>query len=612
MASFDLDDPVREALSEAYSASGLGPTVTIDEVTGVTSLGTKKNPTVKDWRDSYKNYINGGGSAISAPDKMSTSKFYSHSLFEGSGASYYSSPRVSQGLMADIQTTIGSGSPTTATATDAGAGTTSAASYAPRAYRRYMQESSGDVYGGGPSTGAPEGPGSTISADSVKGVTLGTHDRPTSVLADIPFTMKDTQTIGKQGTFREGDFLNVPTAAEIMANPDLYGEMTREEAEQIDRRTVNEFAEDYMSIVLGNKTGEMTIGQQIKALQDQDFSPQDIAKKMASMGFAGLAKSLVGVKSPTPFDPFIGEIFSEILFGTGKSQHGRIGTVDKTTLDHRTGNSLEGLGYNGDALDAIAGFDINGFAVNAQGDLLTIDGMYSRRGLFAGPFDALYSSPLSTRHNKEASALRNPRLSDALNSKNPAEAVEGYINNLDFSDLFSLYSAMDNPAYTHKDQSIIDVLSRSKIGKPGYIRDLLTSAMTRPDPVNRPMGALSPFGADDADMDRISADQRALSPFGADYSQTDYTSSDVSAPGEIDFSSGVETDSPYSDPAKGGGGTGPTGSDSAPSGQDGRDASDPRGELGGGYGGPGLSGGSSGGSSGDSNDGGGYGAGAQM
>ena len=78
MASFDLSDPVREALAEAYSASGLGPTVTIDEVTGVTSLGTKKNPTVKDWRDSYKNYVNAGGSPISAPDKMSTSKFYSH------------------------------------------------------------------------------------------------------------------------------------------------------------------------------------------------------------------------------------------------------------------------------------------------------------------------------------------------------------------------------------------------------------------------------------------------------------------------------------------------------------------------------------------------------
>ena len=70
MASFDLDDPVREALSEAYSASGLEQTVTIEEDTGVTSLGTKKNTNVKDGQEAYKNYNNGGGSAIGATDNM--------------------------------------------------------------------------------------------------------------------------------------------------------------------------------------------------------------------------------------------------------------------------------------------------------------------------------------------------------------------------------------------------------------------------------------------------------------------------------------------------------------------------------------------------------------
>jgi len=533
MASFDLDDPVREALSEAYSASGLGPTVTIDEVTGVTSLGTKKNPTVKDWRDSYKNYINGGGSAISAPDKMSTSKFYSHSLFDGSGASYYSSPRVSQGLMADIQTTIGSGSPTTATATDAGAGTTSAASYAPRAYRRYMQESSGDVYGGGPSTGAPEGPGSTISEDSIRGVTLGTHDRPTSVLADIPFTMQDTQTIGKQGTFREGDFLNVPTAAEIMANPDLYGEMTREEAEQIDRRTVNEFAEDYMSIVLGNKTGEMTIGQQIKALQDQDFSPQDIAKKMASMGFTSLAKALVGVTSPTPFDPFIGEIISEILFGTGKSQHGRVGVRDGSELDTRTGKRLDGTPYTGDVLSAIAGYNPwTGDAIDNEGYTILIDGMVVNKGIPWGKGEiGDYIRSQSRKATPEGDLIRALGImgENTFRGKSPYSGITvNTMSNFQNAALKGLLSPE-----SLKNNKNLNALVISPFGKKMNINQLglNISAIT---PAGDPMGQTK-LGTPSFYGLGVEDDQRSV-PYSppdintADYSRTDYTSSDVSSP----------------------------------------------------------------------------------
>mgnify|MGYP003650877963 CR=1 FL=1 len=597
MASFDLSDPVREALAEAYSASGLGPTVTIDEITGVTSLGTKKNPTVKDWRDSYKNYINGGGSAISAPDKMSTSKFYSHSLFDGSGASYYSSPRVSQGLMADIQTTIGSGSPTTAT--DAGAGETSAASYAPRAYRRYMQESSGDVYGGGPSTDAPEGPGSTISEDSIRGVTLGTHDRPTSVLADVPYTMQDTQTIGKDDKFRAGDFVNVPTAAEILANPDLYGVKTREEAELMDRRNIKEFGEDYMAIALNQQTG-MNAKQQIDALLNQGFSLQDAAKKVASMVGTTVVKSAVGVKAPTFFDPFIAEIINEIFFGTGKSQHGRVGVRDGSELDTRTGLRLDGGEYTGDDLGVIAGYNAwTGDAIDNQGYTILIDGMVVNKGLpwGKGPIGD-YIRSQSRKATPEGDLIRALGImsENTFRGKSPysgltMNTMSGF-QNAALKGLLSPESLKNN-----KD---LNALVNSPFGKKMNITQLgLNVAAITPagDPMGQTkLGTPSFYGLG------VEDDQRSV-PYSppdmntTDYSGTGYTpemedtigwmageESDVSlAGGSGDDtlggsppSGGDTPDSPYSDPDKGGGGTGPSGG-SGSGGDSGGFGSDPSG-----------------------------------
>lgn len=106
MAYFDVDDPVRAQLQEAYELTGKGPTVTLDSVTGETTLGSKRNPTAADWQRSYHKYINNGGHLISAPKGMSNTRFYQHSLFQGKGLSYYSQPPVSQGLLADIQGTL--------------------------------------------------------------------------------------------------------------------------------------------------------------------------------------------------------------------------------------------------------------------------------------------------------------------------------------------------------------------------------------------------------------------------------------------------------------------------------------------------------------------------
>ena len=106
MAYFDVDDPVREKLQELYESSGKGTTISIDSVTGETILGAKKNPTAADWRKSYQEYIANDGPLMSAPKGMSNTRFYQHSLFEGSGMNYYSQPPVSRGLLADIQGTL--------------------------------------------------------------------------------------------------------------------------------------------------------------------------------------------------------------------------------------------------------------------------------------------------------------------------------------------------------------------------------------------------------------------------------------------------------------------------------------------------------------------------
>ena len=107
MAYFDVDDPIRKQLAEKYESSGKGPTITVDAVTGETSLGAKKNPTAKDWRDSYENYMRQGGSPLTAPTGMSATRMYQHPVFKGRGMSYYSSePFESTGFLGEIQQDI--------------------------------------------------------------------------------------------------------------------------------------------------------------------------------------------------------------------------------------------------------------------------------------------------------------------------------------------------------------------------------------------------------------------------------------------------------------------------------------------------------------------------
>ncbi len=107
MAYFDVDDPIRKQLAEKYESSGKGPTITVDAVTGETSLGAKKNPTAKDWRDSYENYMRQGGSPLTAPAGMSATRMYQHAVFKGRGMSYYSSePFESTGFLGEIQQDI--------------------------------------------------------------------------------------------------------------------------------------------------------------------------------------------------------------------------------------------------------------------------------------------------------------------------------------------------------------------------------------------------------------------------------------------------------------------------------------------------------------------------
>jgi len=107
MAYFDVDDPIRKQLAEKYESSGKGPTITVDAVTGETSLGAKKNPTAKDWRDSYENYMKQGGSPLTAPAGTSATRMYQHAIFKGRGMSYYSSePFESTGFLGEIQQDI--------------------------------------------------------------------------------------------------------------------------------------------------------------------------------------------------------------------------------------------------------------------------------------------------------------------------------------------------------------------------------------------------------------------------------------------------------------------------------------------------------------------------
>ncbi len=83
MAYFDVNDPVRNQLAERFETSGLGPTISVDPVTGETLLGVKRNPTARDYQKAYENYIRKGGEQITPPQGMSSNRLMQHSLFKG-------------------------------------------------------------------------------------------------------------------------------------------------------------------------------------------------------------------------------------------------------------------------------------------------------------------------------------------------------------------------------------------------------------------------------------------------------------------------------------------------------------------------------------------------
>ena len=91
MAYFDVNDPVRQQLAERFEMSGLGPTITLDPITGETLLGTKRNPTARDYQKAYERYIQKGGEQLSTPQGMSSNRLMQHALFKGKGMSYYTS-----------------------------------------------------------------------------------------------------------------------------------------------------------------------------------------------------------------------------------------------------------------------------------------------------------------------------------------------------------------------------------------------------------------------------------------------------------------------------------------------------------------------------------------
>ena len=116
MAYFDEDDPIRTQLADKFNTSGLGPTITVDSVTGETSLGAKKNPTARDWQKAYEGYIGKGGSPLT-PTGMAATKMYQHPIFQGRGLSYYASEPFKPSFIADVQRGIQKEEPVTPTDT---------------------------------------------------------------------------------------------------------------------------------------------------------------------------------------------------------------------------------------------------------------------------------------------------------------------------------------------------------------------------------------------------------------------------------------------------------------------------------------------------------------
>lgn len=108
MAYFDENDPVRKQLEERFTNTGLGPTISVDPVTGETSLGVKKNPTARDWQKAYEGYIRKGGSPLTSSDDSSATRLGQHPINKSRGLSYFSGEpyRASflQGIQEDIAT----------------------------------------------------------------------------------------------------------------------------------------------------------------------------------------------------------------------------------------------------------------------------------------------------------------------------------------------------------------------------------------------------------------------------------------------------------------------------------------------------------------------------
>lgn len=106
MAYFDENDPIRKQLAERFETTGLGPTITVDTTTGETSLGSKKNPTARDWQKAYEGYIGKGGSFLTTSSSSSATRMYQHPLFKGRGLSYYASAPYRPSFMKKMQEDI--------------------------------------------------------------------------------------------------------------------------------------------------------------------------------------------------------------------------------------------------------------------------------------------------------------------------------------------------------------------------------------------------------------------------------------------------------------------------------------------------------------------------
>ncbi len=106
MAYFDGNDKVLNQFKDRLGETSLGPTITIDPVTGEIILGGKKNPKKRDWQKAYESYVSKGGDTLSTPAGMSATRMYQHPLFKGKGLSYYSSAPYTSTFLNEMQSDI--------------------------------------------------------------------------------------------------------------------------------------------------------------------------------------------------------------------------------------------------------------------------------------------------------------------------------------------------------------------------------------------------------------------------------------------------------------------------------------------------------------------------